>query len=43
MNKKKATIIVHSGDFDKIMSAFIIGNGFLAMNIDVTLFFTFWD
>ena len=42
MNKKKATIIVHSGDFDKIMSAFIIGNGFLAMNIDVTLFFTFW-
>ncbi|MDD5066978.1 MAG: DsrE/DsrF/DrsH-like family protein [bacterium] len=39
---KKATIIVHSGDFDKIMSAFIIGNGFLAMAVPVTVFFTFW-
>lgn len=39
---KKATIIVHSGDFDKIMSAFIIGNGFLSMGIPVTMFFTFW-
>ena len=40
--KKKATIILHSGDFDKIMSAFIIGNGFLSMGIPVTIFFTFW-
>lgn len=39
---KKATIILHSGDFDKIMSAFIIGNGFLSMGIPVTIFFTFW-
>lgn len=42
MEQKKATIIVHSGDFDKIMSAFIIGNGFVSMGIPVTLFFTFW-
>lgn len=39
---KKATIIVHSGDMDKVMSAFIIGNGFLSMGIPVTIFFTFW-
>lgn len=38
----KATIIVHSGDMDKIYSAFIIGNGALAMGMEVSLFFTFW-
>jgi len=42
MENKKATIIVHSGDFDKIMSAFIVGNGFVSMGIPVTMFFTFW-
>jgi len=41
-NKSKATIIVHSGAFDKVMSAFIIGNGFLSMGVEVTMFFTFW-
>lgn len=41
-NNKKAVIILHSGDFDKIMSAFIIGNGFLSMGITVSIFFTFW-
>ncbi|RKX99400.1 MAG: NAD(FAD)-dependent dehydrogenase [Spirochaetes bacterium] len=39
---KKATIIVHSGGMDKVMSALIIGNGFLSINIPVTIFFTFW-
>ncbi len=38
----KATLIVHSGDMDKIYSAFIIGNGALAMGMEVSLFFTFW-
>ena len=38
----KATIVVHSGDFDKLMSALIIGNGYLAMGGEVTLYFTFW-
>lgn len=38
----KATIVVHSGDLDKVMSALIIGNGFLAMGGQVTLYFTFW-
>ena len=38
----KATIIVQSGDMDKLYSAFIIANGALAMGMDVSLFFTFW-
>jgi peroxiredoxin family protein len=38
----KATIVVHSGDLDKMMSALIIGNGYLAMGGQVTLYFTFW-
>jgi peroxiredoxin family protein len=39
---EKTTIVVHSGDFDKIYSAFIIGNGALAMGMDVSMYFTFW-
>jgi len=38
----KATIIVHSGDMDKVFSALIIANGALAMGMEVSLFFTFW-
>ena len=40
--EKKAAIIVHSGDMDKVYSALILGNGALAMGMDVYLFFTFW-
>ena len=39
---QKATIIVHSGDMDKLYSALIIGNGALAMGMEVSLYFTFW-
>jgi peroxiredoxin family protein len=39
---EKATIIVHSGDMDKVYSALIIGNGALAMGLEVSLYFTFW-
>lgn len=39
---EKATIIVHSGDLDKLYSALIIGNGALAMGMEASLFFTFW-
>lgn len=42
MDTTKKTIIVFSGDFDKIMAALIIANGALAMGDDVTMFFTFW-
>ncbi len=38
----KATIIVHSGDMDKIYSALIIANGALSFGMDVSLYFTFW-
>jgi peroxiredoxin family protein len=38
----KATIIVHSGDMDKVYSALIIGNGALAMGMEVLMYFTFW-
>lgn len=38
----KATIIVHSGDMDKVMSALIIGNGALSMGMEASLYFTFW-
>jgi len=36
------TIIVFSGDFDKVMASFIIANGAAAMGRKVTMFFTFW-
>ncbi|MCX6650517.1 MAG: DsrE/DsrF/DrsH-like family protein [Methanomassiliicoccales archaeon] len=39
---EKATIIVHSGELDKIYSALIIGTGSLSMGIEVSLYFTFW-
>jgi peroxiredoxin family protein len=38
----RKTIILFSGDFDKVMAAFIIANGAAAMDDDVTMFFTFW-
>ncbi|MBA7531010.1 Sulfur carrier protein DsrE2 [subsurface metagenome] len=38
----KATLIVHSGDMDKLYSALIIGNGALSMGMEVSLYFTFW-
>jgi len=38
----KVTIIVHSGDMDKVYSAFIVANGALAMGMEASLFFTFW-
>ena len=39
---EKLSIVVHSGDMDKIYSALIIGNGALAMGMEASLFFTFW-
>jgi peroxiredoxin family protein len=36
------TMVVFSGDLDKAMAAFIIANGAAAMDIPVTMFFTFW-
>lgn len=39
---ERTTIVVQSGDMDKLYSALIIANGSLAMGMDVWLFFTFW-
>ncbi len=36
------TIVVFSGDLDKVLAAFVIANGALAMGKRATLFFTFW-
>ncbi len=38
----KTTIVLHSGDMDKVYSALIIGNGSLAMGMEVSIYFTFW-
>ena len=39
---EKATLILHSGDLDKVYSALIVGNGALAMGMECSIFFTFW-
>jgi peroxiredoxin family protein len=39
---ERVTIILHSGDMDKVYSALIIGNGALAMGMEVSIYFTFW-
>ncbi|HDQ73329.1 MAG TPA: hypothetical protein ENN19_14740 [Chloroflexi bacterium] len=38
----KASIVVFSGDMDKIFAALIIATGCAAAGMDTTLFFTFW-
>lgn len=40
--KKKTSMVVFSGDLDKLIAAFIIGNGALSMGDQVSIFFTFW-
>jgi peroxiredoxin family protein len=39
---KKLSMIVFSGDMDKVMAAFIIATGAAAAGMDVVMFFTFW-
>ncbi|MBM3151850.1 MAG: hypothetical protein FJZ96_06560 [Chloroflexi bacterium] len=40
--KNKLSVVVLSGDLDKVMAAFIIGTGAAASGMEVTMFFTFW-
>ena len=40
--ENKLSMIVFSGDLDKILAAFVIGTGAVAMGMDVVMFFTFW-
>ena len=41
-DSKKATIVVFSGDMDKVFAAFIIATGAAAAGMATTMFFTFW-
>ena len=41
-SQDRVTIILHSGDMDKVYSALIIANGAMAMGMAATIFFTFW-
>lgn len=40
--KNKLSMVVFSGDMDKVMAAFIIATGAAASGMDVCMFFTFW-
>ncbi|WP_296667693.1 FAD-dependent oxidoreductase [Demequina sp.] len=40
--KNKTSMVVFSGDLDKVLAAFIIANGAVAMGDEVSMFFTFW-
>lgn len=40
--KRRTTIILFSGDYDKAMAAYIIANGAAAYDHEVTIFHTFW-
>ena len=37
-----ATIVLFSGDFDKIVAAYIIATGYASMGLTVNIFHTFW-
>lgn len=41
-DKKKLSIILFSGDFDKAIAAFTLATGAAAVNYEVNMFFTFW-
>jgi peroxiredoxin family protein len=38
----RATLLVFSGDLDRLLAAFTVAGGAAAMGMQVTMFFTFW-
>lgn len=40
--RRRKTMVIFSGDLDRLLAALVIANGALAMGDEVTLFFTFW-
>jgi peroxiredoxin family protein len=38
----RVSIVVFSGDLDKVLAAFIIATGAVAMGMEAVMFFTFW-
>ncbi|HEY6010233.1 MAG TPA: DsrE/DsrF/DrsH-like family protein [Nitrospirota bacterium] len=41
-NSSQLTMVLFSGDFDKVMAAFIMATGALSMGKEVSMFVTFW-
>ncbi len=39
---KRTTIVLFSGEYDKAMATYIIANGAIAYDHEVTIFHTFW-
>lgn len=39
---ERATLVVFSGDLDRLMAAFVIATGAAAMAMEVSMYFTFW-
>jgi peroxiredoxin family protein len=40
--KDRLTMVVFSGDLDRVLAGFIIATGALAMGYEVSMYFTFW-
>jgi peroxiredoxin family protein len=40
--ENKLSMIVFSGDLDKVLASFVIATGAVAMGMEVVMFFTFW-
>jgi len=40
--ENKLSMVVFSGDMDKVLASFVIATGAVAMGMDVVMFFTFW-
>ena len=38
----RVTMVVFSGDMDKLMAAFIIATGAVSMDMEVSMYFTYW-
>jgi peroxiredoxin family protein len=42
MPEDRATIVVFSGDLDKVLAAFVIATGAAVAGLETSMFFTFW-
>ena len=42
MEKEKFNIVLFSGDMDKVLAAFILATTAASMDMEVSMFFTFW-
>lgn len=40
--ENKLSMVVFSGDLDKVLASFVIATGAVAIGMDVVMFFTFW-